>query len=164
MDIKQWLSENAHRRVTDSEVAEILGVTRKTVNTRLNAGTLTADDLLLICERLGINRTLALVELERLPHSDVLEYLDSDGALLATAEDGDLAIELARRLNPATKAHEIDELAARHRRSTPATPPSVKPLSDDDGTVREWEDQPHAADSSLNENEARLNRGEDPID
>ena len=30
-----------------------------------------------------------------------------------TAEDGELAIELARRLNPATRANEIDELAAR---------------------------------------------------
>lgn len=161
MDIKQWLSENAHRRVTDSEVAEILGVTRKTVNTRLNAGTLTADDLLLICERLGINRTLALVELERLPHSDVLEYLDSDGALLATAEDGDLAIELARRLNPATRAHEIDELAARRRQNTPVSDPSDY----DDGTVRDWDDTiPHAADSSPDENEERIRRGEDPID
>ncbi|CAB0574610.1 hypothetical protein CIP107580_01835 [Corynebacterium diphtheriae] len=131
MDIKQWLSENAHRRVTDSEVAEMLGVTRKTVNTRLNSGTLTSDDLLLICERLGINRTLALVELERLPHSDVLEYLDSDGALVATAEDGELALELARRLNPATMAPEIDELAER-RRNTPAPPPSVRAISDDE--------------------------------
>ncbi len=134
MDIKQWLSENAHRRVTDSEVAEMLGVTRKTVNTRLNSGTLTSDDLLLICERLGINRTLALVELERLPHSDVLEYLDSDGALVATAEDGELALELARRLNPATMAPEIDELAER-RRNTPAPPPHVTVISDDEAAA-----------------------------
>lgn len=134
MDIKQWLSENAHRRVTDSEVAEMLGVTRKTVNTRLNSGTLTSDDLLLICERLGINRTLALVELERLPHSDVLEYLDSDGALVATAEDGELALELARRLNPATMAPEIDELAER-RRNTPVPPPHVTVISDDEAAA-----------------------------
>lgn len=112
MDIKQWLSENTHRRITDQDVADILGTTRKTANRRLNEG-LTADDLILICGKLGINRTMALVELDYIPYQDVIDYLDSDGQLVATADEGELAIELARRLNPATRAPEIDELAAR---------------------------------------------------
>lgn len=33
-----------------------------------------------------------------------------------------------------------------------------------DGTVQEWTEQPHAAYSGKNETEARLERGEDPID
>ena len=112
MDIKQWLSENTHRRITDQDVANILGTTRKTANRRLNEG-LTADNLILICGKLGINRTMALVELDYIPYQDVIDYLDSDGQLVATADEGELAIELARRLNPATRAPEIDELAAR---------------------------------------------------
>lgn len=112
MDIKQWLSENTHRRITDQDIANALGTTRKTANKRLNDG-LPAGDLITICEKLGVNRTMALVELGYVPHQDVLDYLDSDGQLVETADDGALALELARRLNPATKAPEIDELAAR---------------------------------------------------
>ena len=160
MDIKQWLSENAHRRITDQDVADILGTTRKTANRRLNEG-LTADDLILICKTLGINRAMALVELDYVPHGDVLDYLDSNGALVATAADGELAIELARRLNPATRAPEIDELAARRSNNGPS---DVRGDSYD-GTVREFDwTQPHAADSSPDEQAERERRGEDPID
>lgn len=119
MEIKQWLSENAHRRITDQDVADALGTTRKTANKRLNEG-LPADDLITICGKLGINRTMALVELDYVPYEDVLEYLDSDGQLVSTADEGELAIELARRLNPATKAPEIDELASRRSNTPPA--------------------------------------------
>lgn len=119
MEIKQWLSENTHRRITDQDVADALGTTRKTANKRLNEG-LPADDLITICGKLGINRTMALVELGYVPYEDVLEYLDSDGQLVSTADEGELAIELARRLNPATKAPEIDELAARRSNTPPA--------------------------------------------
>lgn len=125
MDIKQWLSENTHRRITDQDVANALGTTRKTANKRLNDG-LEAGDLITICETLKINRTMALVELGYVPHQDVLDYLDSDGELVSTAEDGQLAIELARRLNPATLAAEIDELA--QRRSNTTTPGVEPPL------------------------------------
>lgn len=130
MEIKQWLSETSHRRITDQEVADILKITRKTANKRLNDG-LPTDDLLALCKEFGINRTLALVELGHVPYQDVLDFLDSDGALVATADEGELAIELARRLNPATMAPELDELAAR-RRNTPVPPPSVRAISDDE--------------------------------
>ena len=144
MDIKQWLSENTHRRITDQDVANALGTTRKTANRRLNDG-LEAGDLITICETLKINRTMALVELGYIPHQDVLDYLDSDGELVSTAEDGQLAIELARRLNPATLAAEIDELAARRSNNTEA---SVHPMpygavadsSPDEDALREQEE------------------------
>lgn len=128
MEIKQWLSETSHRRITDQEIADILKVTRKTANKRLNEG-LPTDDLLALCQEFGINRTLALVELGHVPYQDVLDFLDSDGALVSTADEGELAIELARRLNPATRANEIDELASR-RSSTPV--PDAPDLHDDD--------------------------------
>lgn len=96
------MSESAHRRITDQEIASILGVTRKTANKRLNEG-LPSDDLIRLCDELGINQTLALVELGRLTHEDVLEYLDSEGQLLETADDAALVLELARRLVPKSK-------------------------------------------------------------
>lgn len=163
MEIKQWLSETSHRRITDQEIADILKVTRKTANKRLNEG-LPADDLLALCKSLGINRTLALVELGHLPYQEVLDFLDSDGALVSTADEGELAIELARRLNPATRADEIDELAAR-RAGAPVSEPSASLQDDDDGLVQEWDDSvPHAADSSPDEQAEREKRGEDLID
>ncbi|MCG7239604.1 hypothetical protein [Corynebacterium minutissimum] len=123
MDIKTWLSENSQRRITDQDIATILNVTRKTANKRINEG-LPLDDLLELCEALGINRPLALVELGYIPYQEVLDFLDSDGALIATADEGELAIELARRLNPATRANEIDELEQRRQRmSDPADIP-----------------------------------------
>lgn len=159
MDIKQWLSETSHRRITDQEVAGVLKITRKTANKRLNDG-LPTDDLLALCKEFGINRTLALVELGHIPYQDVLDFLDSDGALVSTADEGELAIELARRLNPATRANEIDELAARRSGA-----PAPDPHDDDDGTVRDFDwNEPHAADSSPDEQAEREKRGEDPID
>lgn len=163
MEIKQWLSETSHRRITDQEIADILKVTRKTANKRLNEG-LPAGDLLALCKALGINRTLALVELGHLPYQEVLDFLDSDGALVSTADEGELAIELARRLNPATRADEIDELAAR-RAGAPVSEPSASLHYDDDGLVQEWDDSvPHAADSSPDEQAEREKRGEDLVD
>lgn len=163
MDIKQWLSETSHIRITDQGIADVLQVTRKTANKRLNEG-LPADDLLTLCEVLGINRPLALVELGYIPYQEVLDFLDSDGALVSTADEGELAIELARRLNPATRANEIDELAAR-RAGAPVSDPSASLHDDDDGLVQEWDDSvPHAADSSPDEQAEREKRGEDLID
>ena len=162
MDIKQWLSETSHRRITDQDVANMLGTTRKTANKRLNEG-LEAGDLITICEYLDINRVTALVELRYVPHQDVLDYLDSDGELVATANDGALALELARRLNPATMAKELDELEARRKRSNKDAG-HVVPGSYD-GTVQEWDPTiPHAADGSIDEQAEREKRGEDPID
>lgn len=164
MEIKQWLSETSHRRITDQEIADILKVTRKTANKRLNEG-LPTDDLLALCQEFGINRTLALVELGHVPYQDVLDFLDSDGALVSTADEGELAIELARRLNPATRADELDELAAR-RAGAPVSDASASLPDDDDGVVREFDYEPdeYAADSSPNEQEEREKRGEDLID
>mgnify|MGYP002713482114 CR=1 FL=1 len=162
MDIKQWLSENTRRRITDQDVANALGTTRKTANKRLNEG-LEAGDLITICQELGVNRTMALVELGYVPHQDVLDYLDSDGELVSTADEGTLSLELARRLNPATMAKELDELEARRNRSNKGV--GRVDAGSYDGTVKDFDwSQPHAADSSADEQAEREKRGEDPID
>lgn len=122
MDVKRWFAETSHRQITDSTIAEILKVTRKTANKRVNEG-LGADDLIVISRALGVNPVIALVEMGHIAYEEVEDFLDSDGQLVATAEPGELAIVLARMLNPATKAPEIDELAARRQQ---------QPLSDED--------------------------------
>ncbi|AMA01563.1 hypothetical protein [Corynebacterium glutamicum] len=143
MDVKKWFSETSRSHVTDTVIADILNVTRKTANKRVNEG-MSADDLITISNALKINPVIALVEFDRIDHNDVADFLDSDGQLIATAEPGHLALELARKLNPATFAPELDELAA--RRSNKSTP-AVQPISDDDlaAAIREANAQPRAA-------------------
>lgn len=165
MDTKKWLAETSHRRITDDVIAQILNVTRKTANKRINDG-LPADDLVTISRALDINPVQTLVELGHLEYDEVEDFLDSDGQLVATASPGQLSLELARQLNPATMAPELDELAARRAvlpQSNDQGHPS--PGSEHDGTVRTWDSTiPHAADSSTDEDQAREERGEDPID
>lgn len=133
MDAKAWFSEASRQRVTDELVARALDVTRKTANKRLNEG-LSADDVIELARAFKVNPAMALVELDHITYEDVADYLDSDGQLVATAEPGVLALELARQLNPATMAPELDELAS--RRSNASTP-NVGPLDDDDAAVRD---------------------------
>ena len=123
MDIKQWLTETARRPIYDQDIAQILGVTRKTANKRINAG-LDASDLITVCRGLDINPVIALTELNYVTYDEVTDYLDSDGELVSTASAGTLALQLARLLNPATRAEEIDELAARReaKKSNKTTP------------------------------------------
>lgn len=103
MDIEAWLKEqNGGRRVTISDLAKILGVTRKTVRTRIDTG-MPLDDLITICRALNIRPVDALVDQGIVTHQEVLDWIDSDGSLVATASDGDLAKELAERLNPNMK-------------------------------------------------------------
>lgn len=138
MDVKRWFAETAHRQITDSTIADILKVTRKTANKRVNEG-LTADDLIAISRALDVNPVIALVEMDHVSYDEVEDFLDSDGQLVATAEPGQLALALARMLNPATKAPELDDLAARRQ-------------AEHDGAVSDWDDtQPYAADSSEEE-------------
>lgn len=75
-----------------------------------------------ICRALGINPLSALVELELVNYDELFDAVEADGQLVATADDGDLALELARRLLPAKRADEIDELAARRVNRDQANP------------------------------------------
>lgn len=159
-DFRHWLRDLNGRRVTADDIAHKLGVSRTTVTRRLVNDELTADELITLANAYKVNPLQALVDLGRITDQQVWAYLESEGQLVETAEDGDLALELARRLNPATVAPELDELAA--RRSNTQVPP--RPTDEDDGTVTEWKDQPHAADSSEDEDQLREEAGEDPID
>ncbi|WP_066584061.1 hypothetical protein [Corynebacterium provencense] len=131
MDTKKWFAETSHRRITDDVIAELLNVTRKTANKRVNDG-LSMDDLVTISRGLDINPVQALVELGHLEYDEVEQFLDSDGQLVATATPGQLSLELARQLNPATFAPELDMLAERRaKKSHDRVPP--RPDGEDNG-------------------------------
>lgn len=140
-DIKAVFSSLAGRRVTATDIAEILDISRNSANGRLKNG-LAAEDVIVIARGLQVNPIESLVELDKLSRDEVFAYLDGGDTLLASASTEQLVYRLAEdtlsnlekvELGAAARALiEHDELAARRRRSTPATPPSVKPLSDDE--------------------------------
>lgn len=165
IDYRDWYKSATGQRVTAETIGKLIGASRPTVTRRLTQDGLTADEIIKVSRGLRVNPVDALVDLGHITESEAMSHLDSDGALIATAEDGDLALELARRLNPATRADELDELAAR-RAGAPVSGPSASLPDDDDGIVREFDYEPgeYAADSSINEQEEREKRGEDPID
>lgn len=112
-DFRHWLRDLNGRRVTADDIAHKLGVSRTTVTRRLVNDELTADELITLANAYEVNPLQALVDLGRITDQQVWAYLESGGQLVETAEDGALALELARRLNPATIAPELDMLAAR---------------------------------------------------
>ena len=97
MDTKQWLTETAHRPIYDQEIADILGISRKTANKRINEG-LDASDLIILARGLGINPVMALQELGYVTINEVFDFLDADGTLLATAEPDKLVYQLAEEM------------------------------------------------------------------
>lgn len=158
---KEWFSAAAGRRVTVVEIAKHLDVNRNTATSRMQEG-LSSDEIITLARKLHINPVTALEELDKLTLEEVLGYFEQGGKLIETADNGELALELARRLNPVSKLAEFDELAARRRNQ-----PMSQHLDsmDDDGTVMEWDATiPHAADGSPDEQEERLKRGEDLVD
>ncbi|MDN6428045.1 winged helix-turn-helix domain-containing protein [Acidipropionibacterium jensenii] len=168
-DFRHWLRDLNGRRVTADDIAHKLGVSRTTVTRRLVNDELTADELITLANAYDVNPLQALVDLGRITDQQVWAYLESGGQLVETAEDAALALELARRLNPATVAPEIDMLAARRTEKSNGQVPPTKtpsPPPEHDGTVRDfdWEPGTYAADNSTNEGKAREERGEDPID
>lgn len=97
MDTKQWLTETAHRPIYDQEIADILGISRKTANKRINDG-LEASDLIILARGLGINPVMALQELGYVTINEVFDFLDGDGTPLWDKPlNGSLATVTAHR-------------------------------------------------------------------
>lgn len=139
IDYREWFKSATGQRVTAEEIAKILDVSRATATRRLMEG-LEASDVIKITRFLRGNPLMALVDLGFISQKEALDFLDEDGKLVATTDDGELALELARRLNPATRADEINEIAAlRSARSRPIS------------SIPEWGDLPRVADGSPDE-------------
>ncbi|CAB0824413.1 DNA-binding protein [Corynebacterium diphtheriae] len=172
---KDWFSSMADRKITVVEIAKHLDVSRNTARSRLDEG-LTSDEIIQLSRALHLNPVTALNELGKLESQEIFDCLDSDGTLLTTASPQQLIYQLAQdSLGYEEKSRlwkEVsdprdsrDDLAAR-RAGTPVSGPHASLHDDDDGTVREFDYSPdeYAADSSPDETEERLNRGEDLID
>jgi len=111
-----------------------------------------------IAQAYNVSPVAALVDTEYLDPKWA-ETVSAEVALRTVTED-QLADEVLRRMKIGIETDvfltPVDELAARH---------DVRPAFYDDGTVEEWDSsEPYAADSSPDETEERLERGEDPID
>lgn len=125
-DIKNLFSSLSGSKVTASDIAEILGVSRNAVNGRLQRG-LTADDVIQIARGLDINPVECLQELGHVSLKDIYDFVDSDGTTLATASQEDLIYQLAadslpfqRKLDMVSElSGHIDELQARRRSKAP---------------------------------------------
>lgn len=99
----EWFSSMASRRVTVTEVAQHLDVSRKTATNRLEAG-LSADDLIAISRALSLSPIHALVELGAITHEEAFDFVDGNGQLLHTASPKQLVYRLAEDvLSPADK-------------------------------------------------------------
>ncbi|MGV0438900.1 hypothetical protein ACUY2L_06975 [Corynebacterium mastitidis] len=105
-----WFSSAARRKITVTEVGEALGVSRNTARSRLDAR-LSSDDVITLSRALGVNPAIALEELQYLDTDELLDWSESDGKLVSTASESELALELARRLNPATLADALASIA-----------------------------------------------------
>lgn len=166
IDYRDWFRSVAKRRITADDVAEVLEMSRATATRRLTEDKLTADEIIKLCRQLGAEPVMALVDLDRLTVAEVFEFMDSDGTLLTNATPEQLLYHLAKdglsRDAKLQLAQEVfgDELEQIRKKSKLR----VVPLTYD-GTVTEFDHtQPHAADSSMSEQEEREKRGEDPID
>lgn len=93
---QELLGALAGRRIYVADIARILGVSRKTAHKRLTDG-LTADDVITICRAVEVNPVEALVEMKFVTINEAMDYVDSDGELLATADEEKLFAELVDR-------------------------------------------------------------------
>lgn len=117
-DERAWFSSAARRKITATEIADYLGVARNTVNLRLAKG-LSADDLMSVARALNVNPVAALVELDKLALDEVFAFLESDGKLVESATEAELAAELLGRV--ATPS-ELRSAIARLDRATRTVP------------------------------------------
>lgn len=125
-DYRDWYKSATGRRITADEIGTALNLSRPSVTRRLiSPEGLSADEIITVSRAHHVNPVEALVDLGHLTTEEAMNYLDIEGQLVETSDEGYLALELARRLNPATKAPEIDELAARRSNTEPG---DVRPM------------------------------------
>lgn len=162
----EWL----HTVTGDSAVNAVAtrsGIVPRTFARQVEKGSITAENVIAIAIAYNTHPVRALVDTGYLDEKYALE-VDPATALKEVSEE-DLADEVLRRMLRGLKTEAlttsingITDLTER-RQNTPVSAPAD---NHDDGTVREFDYSPdeYAADSSPDETEERLNRGEDLID
>lgn len=151
-----------YRRVTrgdsNRQVSSLAGISDATLGRQLRAGELNADLIIKIAQAYEESPVVALVDLGFISAKWMQEI--GTTTALTRATDEELTDELLRRLK-LIDDEPVDELAA--RRSNKGA--GHVDAGSYDGTVKDFDwSQPHAADSSADEQAEREKRGEDPID
>lgn len=158
-------------------VASEAGIQKTTLFRQIDRGAISAENVILICQAYDIDVAAALIAHGYCTEDNFKVEALAVREALERADWSEIFDEITKRVNASpmfegdfelsldSPVHipEPADLEEKRKRSN-STTGSVG--SDEyDGTVTDWDDStPHAADSSLDENEERLKRGEDPID
>lgn len=139
-----------------------------TISRQLTRGRLSPEMVISLCRAYDRSPVQGLVETGYINEFEV----DGPGILVALREatNEQLLEEILRRSDPQAR-HLFgndgteDVIGLRPDFRVVSDPAATNDGGDDDGTVEEFDwTEPHAADSSINESEARIERGEDPVD
>lgn len=155
----EWF-KRVTRNDSNRRAADLASISPVTLGRQLKANELSADLIIKIAQAYNESPVVALVDLGFVS----ARWLQEVGTTtaLTRASDEELTDELLRRLR-LLDDQPIDDLAAR-RAGAPVSGPRDS-VDDDDGIVREFDwEEPHAADSSPDEDKLREERGEDLID
>ena len=155
---------------TYSEAAEKAGFD-KSAFTRWKKGARADPDFVVkIARAYGVNVLEALVEAEFITEEEAALTTVAPPLDLSQVDAQELLDELQFRVDAIKHLLSLEEGGDRklaaiiEHRSNVVNFQSARTATHD-GTVTDWDDTiPHATDSSPDENEERLNRGEDPID
>lgn len=155
MEFKEWLDQTT-RGDSLRRIAEVAQISDRTLSRQLRDNDLRPDLIIKIAEAYNESPAIALVDLNYMSAKWLTD--PGVGTSLRRASDEELTDELLRRLK-LLPDEPVDDLAARRK---------VEIMSDaddmNDGTVKPFNYSEYAADSSEDENERRLERGEDLLD
>lgn len=159
MNFESWLTDligNDTRRVASSKA----GMAESTLSRQLSRGSLSPEMVIALCRAYDRSPVQGLIETE---YINDYEVQGPDVAIaLSKATNQQLLDEIMKRSDPQARyLFGGDE-------DTIGLSPQLSVVSDaddmNDGTVRPFDYSEYAADSSEDETEARLERGEDLID
>lgn len=159
MNFESWLTDligNDTRRVASSKA----GMAESTLSRQLSRGSLSPEMVIALCRAYDRSPVQGLIETE---YINDYEVQGPDVAIaLEKATNQQLLDEIMKRSDPQARyLFGGDE-------DTIGLSPQLSVVSDaddmNDGTVRPFDYSEYAADSSEDETEARLERGEDLID
>ncbi|MDN6242159.1 helix-turn-helix domain-containing protein [Corynebacterium variabile] len=169
MDYRAWIAA-LPGHPTQTEAGDAAGIDRSTVSRQLKRGALSMEVVAAMARAHGVKPADALVQtghllpediegvgieeaLRRATNRQLFDEIESRADMEATAMFG----KSIGVINPTPTAEVLDFP------SNDRVPP--RPADEeDDGTVHRWQDHPHAADSSPDEDALREEAGADPID
>lgn len=166
MTLQEWL-KSLPGSPTVSQAADHSGVSKATLLRHDKKGETTAEYAISIARAYEVNEVQALIDLGFITEKAVRELGITMSLDMATNEA--LLEQVLRRSDPQARVlfgndGDDDVIGLRPDFRVVSTPAAIND-DEDDGTVKDFDwSQPHAADSSINESEARIERGEDPID